>query len=235
MADLIGKIVIPGDCLEELSKKDLSDKIILGPGLQRESESVIATKCGIVKCREANIYWIDNHQKRYVPVRGDCIIGIVTNKMGDYFSVDIGSSQAASLSYLAFEGATKRNRPNVQIGDLIYAKLLTASKDMEPEMVCVDSHGKKSGLGILDPGGFMITVPLNLVYKILSKECVLIKNLGKSLSFEISVGMNGRIYIKSKLIKNAVGIINAILLSEYMTNDEINVMCNSIIDSLAGF
>ena len=39
----------------------------------------------------------------------------MTVKSGDVFKVDFGGSEQASLSYLAFEGATKRNRPNVQV------------------------------------------------------------------------------------------------------------------------
>ena len=62
-------------------------------------------------------------------------MGVVTAKAGDTFRVDIGSADQASLSYLAFEHATKKNRPNVQNGDLVYAKLLVASRDMEPELV----------------------------------------------------------------------------------------------------
>lgn len=56
---------------------------------------------------------------QYVPVRGDHVIGIVTGKAGDLFKVDVGGSELASLSYLAFEGATKRNRPNVQVGAVL--------------------------------------------------------------------------------------------------------------------
>lgn len=52
---------------------------------------------------------------QYVPTKGDAVIGIVTSKTGDIFKVDVGGSEQASLSYLAFEGATKRNRPNVQV------------------------------------------------------------------------------------------------------------------------
>lgn len=43
------------------------------------------------------------------------MIGIVMAKGGDNFRIDIGSSEPASLSYLAFEGATKRNRPDVKV------------------------------------------------------------------------------------------------------------------------
>lgn len=51
---------------------------------------------------------------QYVAVRGENVLGVVTNKAGDVFRVDIGTSEQASLSYLAFEGATKRNRPDVK-------------------------------------------------------------------------------------------------------------------------
>ena len=57
--------------------------------------------------------WYDKFQ--YVPVRGEFVLGIVTNKAGDTFRVDIGANEIASLSYLSFEGATKRNRPDVKV------------------------------------------------------------------------------------------------------------------------
>ena len=47
------------------------------------------------------------------------MIGIVTAKSGDIFKVDIGGSELATLSYLAFEGATKRNRPDVKVTGII--------------------------------------------------------------------------------------------------------------------
>lgn len=40
---------------------------------------------------------------------------MVLFKAGDIFRIDIGTSEPASLSYLAFEGATKRNRPDVKV------------------------------------------------------------------------------------------------------------------------
>ena len=44
------------------------------------------------------------------------MIGIITQKAGNIFRVDIGGSEQASLSFLSFEGATKRNRPDVKVG-----------------------------------------------------------------------------------------------------------------------
>ena len=52
---------------------------------------------------------------QYVASKGDPVIGIVTQKAGDLFRVDIGCSEQASLSYLSFQDATKRNRPDVKV------------------------------------------------------------------------------------------------------------------------
>ena len=50
----------------------------------------------------------------------------------------------ASLSYLAFERATKKNRLAVSVGDFMYSRLVLASRNIEPEL---NSHRKKAELG----------------------------------------------------------------------------------------
>lgn len=52
---------------------------------------------------------------QYIPQRGDSVIGVITTKAGDVFCVDVGASELATLPYLAFESATKRNRPDVKV------------------------------------------------------------------------------------------------------------------------
>uniref|UniRef100_A0A0B7AMH7 Uncharacterized protein n=1 Tax=Arion vulgaris TaxID=1028688 RepID=A0A0B7AMH7_9EUPU len=162
MADHVGSVVMPGDILENITPVDGGKKIILGPGLMEDGDIIKVTKPGILRFREPGIYWLDCHQKRYVPCKGDEVVGIVTQKNVEMFRVDIGGSELASLPYLAFEGATKRNRPDVKVGDVVYAKLLVANKDMEPELVCIDSHGRSSGMGVIRGGGFLLHTSLNL-------------------------------------------------------------------------
>ena len=43
------------------------------------------------------------------------MIGIITNRGVDGFRVDIGGAHTAALDALAFEGASKRNRPNLKV------------------------------------------------------------------------------------------------------------------------
>lgn len=233
---LINSIVIPGDVVLDI-KTDVKRKIIVGPGLRVSSDKVIVTKCGILHKKAPNTYWVDSHQKRYVPARGETVVGIVTNKVGDVFKVDIGSSEQAQLPYVAFEGATKKNRPNLNVGDVVCAKLLVANRDMEPELVCVDSHGKKGKLGILSSDGFLFNCSLNLVRKILHPKCPLLDTFQRSLQmpFEIAAGMNGFIWIKAKTVDETIAVANAILAAEFKSDSEIKDLCDNIGNILAGF
>ena len=52
-----------------------------------------------------------------------------------------------------------------QVGDIVYARLLAASKDFESELVCIDGLGKSSGLGVIRDGGFMFACTLSLTRK----------------------------------------------------------------------
>lgn len=41
---------------------------------------------------------------RYIPQKGDRVIGIVTSAHGETFKIDIGSADIAFISFLSFEG-----------------------------------------------------------------------------------------------------------------------------------
>lgn len=229
----IGDVVLPGDYCEDISAIGEKSRVILGPGLRKEVDHIYITKAGVLKKRKPGTFWIDSYQKRYVPSRGENVIGVVIQKAGDIFRVDVGGSCIAALSYLSFEGATKKNRPEVQVGDVVYAKMLVASKDMEPELVCVDSHGKKGRLGVLSDG-FVFKCSLNLVRKILNPSCPLLESLKNEWPFEMAAGMNGRIWIKANSMRETIAVGNAILGAEFLSDQEIKKMCNNIAAILAG-
>ncbi|RUS84246.1 hypothetical protein EGW08_007998 [Elysia chlorotica] len=230
MAAPIGNVVIPGDTfsLLQLQPNDEHKKILLGPGLKEEEAEIKVLRPGILRFRKPGVYWVDCHHKRYIPAKGDSVIGIVNQKVGDIFRVDIGSSEQASLSYLSFEGSTKRNRPDVKVGDIVYAKLLVANKDMEPEIVCIDGYGRSNGMGVIRNGGFLFHTSLNLARKLLNPECTLLKSLGNRFQFEISVGVNGRVWIKAANDVQTIALVNSVIASEYKDNDQIKEMCKRI-------
>ena len=57
---------------------------------------------------------------------------------------------SATLPALAFEGATKRTKPTLRPGALVYARVVSCDRHAEPELSCVDpTTGKADGLGEL--------------------------------------------------------------------------------------
>lgn len=123
---------------------------------------------------------------------------------------------------------------SIQVGDVVYAKLSAAGRDMEPELVCVDGHGKAGKLGKLEDG-FLMTCSLNLIHKLLSRTCPLLQALGQKWPFECAFGMNGKVWIKARSIKEIIAIGNAIYESEYIDNSQIKKMCANlglIVDAL---
>ncbi|XP_030622567.1 exosome complex component RRP40 [Chanos chanos] len=231
----IGDVVLPGDIFsfelpvtEDGSVK--AEKIICGPGLRRNGDEVLVCKSGILRHKQPNLYWIDSQQKRYVPAKGESVIGIVTAKSGDIFKVDVGGSEQASLSYLAFEGATKRNRPNVQVGDLVYAQFIIANKDMEPELVCIDSNGKANGMGVFGADGFLFKVSLGLVRRLLAPQSEIVKDLEKLFPSEIVVGMNGCVWVKAKTVQQTLIVANLIESCENMTAQQRQALFKRVAD-----
>lgn len=90
------------------------------------------------------------------------MIGTIVHRLGEYFRVDIGTAHSAVLPMLAFEGATKRNKPNLAVGSLVYCRVSLANPDMEPELECVNPRtGRADGFGEL-VGGYVFKCSLGL-------------------------------------------------------------------------
>ncbi|XP_056150001.1 exosome complex component RRP40 [Lampris incognitus] len=223
----IGEVLLPGDVFSfeaaeviSLSETVKSEKVICGPGLRWNGGDILAYKCGILRHKAPSMYWIDSQQRRYVPTKGESVIGIVTVKSGDVFKVDVGGSEQATLSYLAFEGSTKRNRPNVQVGDLVYCQFTIANKDMEPEVVCMDSLGRANGMGVFGAEGLLFKVSLGLVRRLLAPESDIMKDVEKLFPCELVVGMNGRVWVKASSIQRTLIIANLLESCENMTSQQ---------------
>ena len=80
---------------------------------------------------------------------------------GDNFKLDIGSANLATLPMIAYEGASRKNKLNFKINQLVYARVVVANKDMEPELSCTGRNGKPDGFGLLS-GGYAFDCSLGL-------------------------------------------------------------------------
>ncbi|KAI9494243.1 hypothetical protein BDB00DRAFT_787288 [Zychaea mexicana] len=219
------RVVIPGDIIEEATESDIT----LGPGLRQESEHIVATKAGILKHLPGK-WWIESNQKRYVASTGESVVGQIISKLTEYYRVDIGTAHTAILPALAFEGATKRNKPNLNSRSLVYCRVAMANRDMEAELECVNpATGKADGFGELK-SGHVIKCSLGLCRRLLDPNTPILALLGEHFPFELAVGMNGRVWIHSNSVKDTIMLANAIQNSEYLDADECKAMVQGLIN-----
>ncbi|CAA7261480.1 unnamed protein product [Cyclocybe aegerita] len=191
----------------------------LGPGLQqlttagpsRIDSTVIATRAGELRhSTNRSKWWIESNSRRYVPAPQEAVIGVVTQRIGEGYRVDIGSAHPASLDGLAFEGATKRNKPNLKVGCVVYARVSLAHKDMEPELECFDAQTRKGeGFGELK-GGFIVRCGLKMCRDLLDPNHYLLPLLGGRFPHESAVGLNGRVWVSAKEIKETIAMVRCI-------------------------
>ncbi|KAJ1501171.1 exosome non-catalytic core subunit rrp40 [Coelomomyces lativittatus] len=179
----------------------------LGPGLLKEKNEVIAVKAGKLRFKkDTNAWWIESDQKRYVPSVSENVIGVITHKLSEAYKVDIGSAHIGILPFLAFEGASKRNRVNLTVGDVIYARVSVANKDMDPELECINPATNKSdGYGELK-NGYMFKCSLGLCRSLMNPSNQVLKALEKEVVFEMAVGMNGRVWICAEDVGSTLSI-----------------------------
>lgn len=197
------QILLPGDRILA-NQIPTSQKRKIGHGLQQDTsnETFVSTVGGLLEVdfRKKSAQ-ITNPDARYTPKAGDLVIAQVRASTMDFFHLYINPhSPQAILPQLAFEGATKKTRPQLKANDLVYAKVVVAQKNMEIELSCVNpSTGKAEpdGLGPLT-GGMVFDVSPGLADRLLKKQAVMaLDELGSKLQggFEIAVGRNGKVWV----------------------------------------
>lgn len=87
--------------------------------------------------------WVETATKRYVPAVGDTVVGVVLERRVETYRVEIGGTCAAQLPHLAFDGASRRNKPDLPIGTLIYARVVATDRHADVELSCQVSDGPK--------------------------------------------------------------------------------------------
>ena len=192
-------ILLPGDSID-VQVLPTAQKRKLGLGIKQDisSNDYTSTTAGILAI---------NHRKkaakvvsggRYIPEKGDDVICQVRGASFETFHLYINAfSPQGILSHFSFEGASKKTRPQLKTGDVVYAKIVACQKNMDIELSCVNPNsGKAEGLGQLNDG-MVFDVSLNVVGRLLRKELEIMEELGGKIpgGFEMIVGRNGRVWV----------------------------------------
>lgn len=251
------KVVLPGDDVTRTvmeTKHKMKPK--LGTGLSMKScvdddsdKKIVATMAGRLEHRRSNNTWFVLHNaKRYIPAIEDRVLGVVEDRAGsdggaDVYRVNIGGPHPAMLSSMAFEGATKRNRPQFDTGTLIYARLISDGSIMDPTLSCQngpldvgvprkDWMTNEGAYGELR-GGTVRKISLGLARELLHPNNVVLTELEKrKLKFEVCVGVNGWIWVHSERPEYTILIVNAIANSEVMTVEQVRAMVKALVDTV---
>ncbi|KAL8791252.1 MAG: hypothetical protein Q9213_000209 [Squamulea squamosa] len=209
-------VVMPGQLLSEdllpVPQKSTAP-LRLGPGLRHTPPSTITTTLAGPICidRKKNALWVENNSGRYIAQTNDVVIATVHHSSTDWYHCAITPHTTfAQLPQLAFEGATKKTRPQLSSGSLIYARVTAASKHLDPEIACYNpSTGKNEGLGELK-GGMIFDISLGMARRLLLNKqreegkLSILEDIAEQIAFEIAVGRNGKVWVKANGVKETL-------------------------------
>lgn len=158
--------------------------------------------------------WVECDPGRYTPAIGDLVIATIHHGAMDVFYASITDYTAyATLPQLSFEGATKKTRPQLVQGNLVYGRVTLANKHMDPEIECVSSStGKAEGLGPLN-GGMLFNISIGMARRLMLGNpvsygdlCILRDFSNSGLVFETAVGRNGKVWVNSENLKVTMAV-----------------------------
>lgn len=93
----------------------------------------------------------------------------------------------------------------------MYARVITANRDMDPVLTCVDSAGRAAGFGALK-GGMAIDCSLSHARALLAKPPgPVLAALGAKLKFELAVGLNGRLWVHSSDCRTTIRVCRVLV------------------------
>lgn len=179
-------VVVPGEVLAE------GLDFLPAEGTFREGEKIIASKLGLVKVSGRLIIIIPLAGK-YLPKRGDTIIGCVTDITISGWKVDLNSAYSAMLSmkdassrYIA-RGSDLTTYFN--FGDYIVTKIINVTSQN-----LVDLTMRGPGLKKLDEGR-IIKINPNKVPRVIGNAGSMVSLIKRDTKCNIMVGQNGVVWI----------------------------------------
>lgn len=182
-------VVVPGEVLAK------GMDYLPGQGTYREGENIQAGKLGLISVEGRAIKLIPL-SGRYLPKRGDTIIGRIEDLAFSGWRVDMNCAYSAMLSITE---ATSEFIPKgadltryMDVGDYIIAKTTNVTSQ-----VLVDLTMKGPGLRKLG-NGRILEVNTNKVPRIIGKQGSMVSMIKQATDCRIMVGQNGWVWIQGE-------------------------------------
>jgi len=178
------------------------------PGAGGAAARVRATRGGVLCCAPGGRFFVLSSSRRYAsPGVGDVVVGVVASRTPEGYGVRLGGAAPAFLPALAFDGATKRNKPELRAGAAVFARVVRVAPHCEPELSCA-APGGPGGPRAKDwmtgealygelKGGALVAVSSLAARRLLDPRAAVLTALGGALPFEAAVGVNGLVWVQA--------------------------------------
>ena len=169
----------------------------------------------------------------YSAKKNDIVIGIISQKTYEIYRVNILASKEASLNSIDFEGATRKTKPNLNVGDVVFAKVEKENKYSNVTLTCKCSSNSKgwssgeSTYGELK-GGKLYDYNRYLCLKLLDNKDFIYRLKECVKKLQLKIGYNGRIWIKTELIEDYPKVFQAIKEGLNLNNEEREIFLNKL-------
>ncbi len=179
------EIVIPGDILAD-------EDYHAGRGTFKENSKITSSLVGLVAVRDKNISVIPL-QSKYIPKRGDVVIGEITDIRFSMWNLDINSPYSGFLPASDVFGKEKRDLSKAfNVGDVLFLRVVDVD---EVKKVKLGLKGR--GLGKFR-GGILINITPTKVPRLIGKKGSMINMIKDETKCEVTVGQNGVVWVKGK-------------------------------------
>ncbi|MCK9152063.1 exosome complex RNA-binding protein Rrp4 [Methanobacterium alcaliphilum] len=178
-------LVVPGEVLAE-------DDYHPGRGTFKEENKICSSVVGLVALRNKKISVIPL-QSKYVPKRGDVVIGEITDIRFSMWGLDINSPYSGLLPASEVFGKEKRELEKVfDIGDVLFLRVIDVD---EVKKVKLGLKGR--GLGKFK-GGILINITPTKVPRLIGKKGSMINMIKDKTRCDIVVGQNGVVWVNGQ-------------------------------------
>ncbi len=179
------EIVVPGDVLAD-------EEYHSGRGTFRENSDICSSLVGLVAIRDKKISVIPL-QSKYIPKRGDVVIGEVTDIRFSMWNLDVNSPYSGFLPASDVFGKEKRELSRTfDVGDVLFLRVVDVD---EVKKVKLGLKGR--GLGKFR-GGILINITPTKVPRLIGKKGSMINMIKDETRCDVVVGQNGVVWVKGE-------------------------------------
>ncbi|MEE3490230.1 exosome complex RNA-binding protein Rrp4 [uncultured Methanobrevibacter sp.] len=203
-------LVIPGQILAD-------DEYYSGRGTFKENGKVCSSLLGRVSLRNKKIRVIPLKSK-YVPKKGDVVIGKIKDVRFSMWDVDINSPYSGILPAFEVFGREKKELNKVfDVGDVLFLRVVEVDEIKKAKLGL-----KGRGMGKFK-GGIIVDIAPTKVPRLIGKKGSMINMIKDKTKCKIVVGQNGLVWVKGnedmeQLTRDIIHLIEAEAHTSGLTN-----------------